>query len=171
VREHNEALNTLDFMPDHREITADYAPGSVELVTQHDGSILKLRKLHSHYDPTDRAAAIAYLHERAAEGEIVTGLLYVDPEPKELHDYLSTPRPRRSTPWTTAGWCPARRRLKRLTRGCANRPRVLRIHIHLGLETKTRQAGRPATRAAGSSPAMTSFRSASPSRCRNGRCF
>ena len=90
VREHNEALNTLDFMPDHAEITADYAPGSLELVTQHDGSILKLRKLHSHYDPTDRAAAISYLHARAAEGEIVTGLLYVDPEPKELHDYLNT---------------------------------------------------------------------------------
>ena len=90
MREHNAALNRLDFMEDHEEITADYEPGAVELVTQHYGSILKLRKLHAHYDPTDRAGALAYLHERAAEGEIVTGLLYVDPEPKELHDYLNT---------------------------------------------------------------------------------
>ena len=90
VREHNAALNRVDFMEQHQEITADYAPGAVEYVTQHDGSVLKLRKLHEHYDPTDRAAAIAYLYERAAQGEIVTGLLYVDPEPKELHDYLNT---------------------------------------------------------------------------------
>ncbi len=90
VREHNAALNRLDFMEEHAEITADYAPGSVEYVTQHDGSVLKLRKLHAHYDPTDRAGALAYLHERAAQGEIVTGLLYVDPEPKEMHDYLNT---------------------------------------------------------------------------------
>lgn len=90
VREHNAALNRLDFMDTHAEITADYAPGAVEYVTQHDGSVLKLRKLHASYDPTDRAAAMAYLHERAAEGEIVTGLLYVDPEPKELHDFIGT---------------------------------------------------------------------------------
>ena len=90
VREHNAALNRLDFMETREEITADYEPGSVEYVTQHDGSVLKLRKLHAHYDPTDRAGALAYLHARAAEGEIVTGLLYVDPEPKELHDFLGT---------------------------------------------------------------------------------
>ena len=90
VREHNAALNRLDFMETHAEITVDYEPGSVEYVTQHDGSILKLRKLHSGYDPTDRAGAISYLHARAAEGEIVTGLLYVDPEPREMHDFLGT---------------------------------------------------------------------------------
>src|ERR1700733_12509291 len=46
VREHNEAVNALDFMPRRSEITADYAPGTVEMVTQHDGSVLRLRKLH-----------------------------------------------------------------------------------------------------------------------------
>ena len=45
VREHNETVNRLDFMADHDEITADYAPGTVETVTQHDGSVLRLRKL------------------------------------------------------------------------------------------------------------------------------
>lgn len=90
VREHNAALNRLDFMETHEEITADYEPGALEYVTQHDGSVLKLRKLHAHYDPTDRAGALAYLHERAAEGEIVTGLLYVDPEPRDLHGFLGT---------------------------------------------------------------------------------
>src|ERR1700750_72137 len=50
VREHNEAVNALDIMIPRSEITADYAPGTVEMVTQHDGSVLRLRKLHADYD-------------------------------------------------------------------------------------------------------------------------
>ena len=60
------------------------------MVTQHDGSVLALRKLGRHYDPTDRAQALAYLQERRRRGEIVTGLLYVDPTPRDLHDHLDT---------------------------------------------------------------------------------
>jgi 2-oxoglutarate ferredoxin oxidoreductase subunit beta len=90
VREHNETVNRLDVMVEHEPIVADYAPGTVELVTQHDGSVLRLRKLAPHYDPSDRIAAMTYLQERAAAGEIVTGLLYVDPQGQDLHDYLNT---------------------------------------------------------------------------------
>jgi 2-oxoglutarate ferredoxin oxidoreductase subunit beta len=90
VREHNETVNRLDMMVDHQPITADYAPGTVELVTQHDGSVLRLRKIAAHYDPSDRIAAMNYLQERAAAGEIVTGLLYVDPQGEDMHDYLNT---------------------------------------------------------------------------------
>jgi 2-oxoglutarate ferredoxin oxidoreductase subunit beta len=90
VREHNESVNALDFMPQRSEIVADYAPGTVELVTQHDGSILRLRKLHVDYDVHDRVAALTYMQERHAAGEIVTGLLYVDPNPRDLHAHLKT---------------------------------------------------------------------------------
>src|SRR6188474_1356747 len=45
VREHNEAVNHLDVITMHREITAEYDPGSVQEVRQHDGSVLQLRKL------------------------------------------------------------------------------------------------------------------------------
>jgi 2-oxoglutarate ferredoxin oxidoreductase subunit beta len=90
VREHNETVNRLDMMVEHEPITADYAPGTVELVTQHDGSVLRLRKIAAHYDPSDRIAAMNYLQERAAAGEIVTGLLYVDPQGQDMHDYLNT---------------------------------------------------------------------------------
>ena len=90
VREHNEAVNRLDFMTPREEITVDYAPGTVEIVEQHDGSKLALRKLAADYDPHDRLAAMAYLQERAAEGEIVTGLLYVEPESEDLHAHLET---------------------------------------------------------------------------------
>lgn len=90
VREHNEAVNRLDVILGRTPITAEYKAGEVREVTQHDGSVLRLRKLHDDYDPTDRIAAANYLQERHAEGEIVTGLLYVDPEATDLHDRLGT---------------------------------------------------------------------------------
>jgi 2-oxoglutarate ferredoxin oxidoreductase subunit beta len=90
VRAHNEAVNRLDVMVEREEITADYAPGTLEEVIQHDGSILQLRKLALDYDPHDRIAATTYLQERQAAGEIVTGLLFVDPDPVDLHDELDT---------------------------------------------------------------------------------
>ncbi len=90
VREHNEAVNWLDYITGRDEITVEYAPGTVEMVKQHDGSSIALRKLADEYDVHDRIAAMAYLQERGAAGEIVTGLLYVDPEPRDLHGYLGT---------------------------------------------------------------------------------
>ena len=90
VREHNEAVNRIDFMPRREEITADYAPGSVQEVVQHDGSVLRLRKLNLDYDPNDRIGAMNYLQERQAQGEVVTGLLYIDPQPDDLHVYTNT---------------------------------------------------------------------------------
>ena len=90
IREHKEALNSLDFITGRQEITVDYKPGSVETVTQHDGSRLRLRKIADDYDVHDRIAALSYMQQRAAHGEIVTGLLYVDPEPQDLHAHLNT---------------------------------------------------------------------------------
>ncbi len=90
VREHNEAVNRLDFITDREEITTNYAPGTVVTVTQHDGSVLRLRKLHPEYDPTDRLTAMDYIQQRHARGEVVTGLLYVDPDSSDLHEHLNT---------------------------------------------------------------------------------
>lgn len=90
VREHNEAVNALDVMVPRREITVDYAPGTVEDVEQHDGSIIKLRKLDDDYDPTDRISATTYLQEQQAQGEIVTGLLFIDPNAGDLNDRMDT---------------------------------------------------------------------------------
>jgi 2-oxoglutarate ferredoxin oxidoreductase subunit beta len=90
VREHNEAVNRLDFIEGRDEITADYAPGEVIDVAQHDGSVLRLRKLAPDYDPTDRIKVMNHLQERAAAGEVVTGLLYVNPAPADLHEHLNT---------------------------------------------------------------------------------
>ena len=90
VRDHNDAVNRLDFMPPRSEITTDYAPGSVQEVVQHDGSVLRLRKLHADYDASDKIAAMNFLQQRSAEGEIVTGLLYVQSDPADLHELLNT---------------------------------------------------------------------------------
>src|SRR4029077_13912773 len=90
VREHNEAVNRLDLIPEREEITANYASGTVEEVVQHNGARLRLRKLTAEYDPHDRVAATTYLQERHAAGEIVTGVLYLEIEPTDLHDYLNT---------------------------------------------------------------------------------
>jgi len=90
VREHNEAVNHLDFIAERDEIAVEYAPGTVEEVTQHDGSVLRLAKLAPEYDPHDRGKAMAYLQAREAEGEIVTGLIYLDAEPQDLHAHLNT---------------------------------------------------------------------------------
>ena len=67
VREHNEAVNRLDVIIGREPIIAEYAPGEVREVAQHDGSVLRLRKLHEGYDPTDRLSAMAYL-QRAQGG-------------------------------------------------------------------------------------------------------
>jgi 2-oxoglutarate ferredoxin oxidoreductase subunit beta len=90
VRQHNEAVSRIDFITPGKEITTEYGPGEVVDVAQHDGSLLRLRKLHADYDPTDRNTAMNYMHHHAARGEVVTGLLYVDALATELHTALNT---------------------------------------------------------------------------------
>src|SRR6476469_6443267 len=90
VRAHNEAVNRLDVITGREAILADYAPGTVETVVQHDGSALRLRKLAPDYDPTDRISALTYLQQRQAAGEVVTGLLFVEPDHGDLHSFLDT---------------------------------------------------------------------------------
>jgi 2-oxoglutarate ferredoxin oxidoreductase subunit beta len=90
VREHNKAVNRLDFITGQAPIAVDYALGELEIVEQHDGTRLALRKLAADYNPNDRVGAMNYLAQRAALGEIVTGLLYVDRDPEDLHEHLNT---------------------------------------------------------------------------------
>jgi 2-oxoglutarate/2-oxoacid ferredoxin oxidoreductase subunit beta len=90
VREHNEAVNRLDVITGRAPITIDQAPGTVQVVEQHDGTKLALRKIDADYDVHDRLAAMAFLQKHAAKGQVVTGLLYVDPEADDLHANLNT---------------------------------------------------------------------------------
>jgi 2-oxoglutarate/2-oxoacid ferredoxin oxidoreductase subunit beta len=90
VREHNESVNRLDFWPKRDAIGVEYKEGEVVEVAQHDGSVLRLRKTHQEYDPLDRVKALNYIAEHQAEGELVTGLLYVHADAEDLHAHLNT---------------------------------------------------------------------------------
>src|SRR6201984_2143481 len=90
VRAHNEPVNRLDVIVGRDEIIADYAPGTVETVLQHDGSVLRMPRLALDYDPCDRISALTYLQQRHAAGEVVTGLLFVEADHGDLHEFLDT---------------------------------------------------------------------------------
>jgi 2-oxoglutarate ferredoxin oxidoreductase subunit beta len=90
VRDHNDAVNRLDFWPSRDAITVDYAQGEVIDVPQHDGSIMRLRKTHPEYDPTDRLKAMDMIGQHQAKGEVLTGLLYLNSDAEDLHAHLNT---------------------------------------------------------------------------------
>ena len=90
MREHNEAVNRLDVISSRMPIEVKYDPGTVEIVEQHDGSTIALRKLDADYQVHDRTAALGFLQHHAAKGQIVTGLLYMDKDADDLHGHLDT---------------------------------------------------------------------------------
>jgi 2-oxoglutarate ferredoxin oxidoreductase subunit beta len=116
VREHNEVVNRLDFWPTREAITVDYSAGGVIEVPQHDGSIIKLRKLADDYDPTDKIVAQQHIAQAAAKGEVLTGLLYLSPDAEDLHAHLNT----YDTPFNKLGekdLCPGSAMLDKINAG------------------------------------------------------
>jgi 2-oxoglutarate ferredoxin oxidoreductase subunit beta len=90
TREHNVEIVQADFIAPATEITTQYEAGSVRSVMMHDGGWVQLRKVAEDYEPTDRDRAYAYIRERQRVGEIVTGLLYLSPDSKEMHEQSDT---------------------------------------------------------------------------------
>lgn len=90
VREHNAALDRIDFVQARDTITVDYAAGSSTEVTMHDGSVMRLHKLAEDYDPSDRTAVLSALERHRAAGEVATGLLYLEAGETDLHGLLDT---------------------------------------------------------------------------------
>ena len=64
---------------------------SVVDVRMHDGSLLRLRKLEEAYDPRDKVRALTRIAESQGKGEVLTGVLYVDPEAPTFLDLLQLP--------------------------------------------------------------------------------
>jgi 2-oxoglutarate ferredoxin oxidoreductase subunit beta len=90
TREHNVEIVQADFVPPSQTITAEYDAGTTRSVLMHDGSRVRLRKVAEDYDPTDRDTAYAYVRERQRAGEVVTGLLYLQPDSQDLHEQIET---------------------------------------------------------------------------------
>ncbi len=86
---YHPAIHT-DFIEPKAEIRAEYAKGAAMPVKLHDGSTIVLRKVDVDHDPTDRARAFAYLERHREAHEIVTGLLYVEEEGRDLHSLNQT---------------------------------------------------------------------------------
>jgi 2-oxoglutarate ferredoxin oxidoreductase subunit beta len=89
MREHEAVLHELDFVPFFQEIDVDIPEGVVMEVEMHDGSHLRIRKLERTYDPTNRLAAGAILEEAEAKGEVLTGVLYVNPSKPTFLEQLN----------------------------------------------------------------------------------
>jgi len=88
MKDHDAPLQELSFIPAFEDITVEYDPGTTTDVTMHDGSHLRLRKLEEGYDPSDRVRAVARLMESARTGEVLTGVLFVDPKAPSFVDAL-----------------------------------------------------------------------------------
>src|ERR1700684_1600547 len=89
VQEHEEAINEVGFVPSFEEISVDYDPGTTYDVEMHDGSHMRLRKLHPEYNPTSRIGAVTSLMEAHEKGEVLTGVFYVDTKKPSFTDMLN----------------------------------------------------------------------------------
>jgi 2-oxoglutarate ferredoxin oxidoreductase subunit beta len=87
VKDHDEVLGEINFVPFFEDINVEYEAGASTSVTMHDGSHLMLRKVAEDYDPTDKLAAYSLLHETTRRGEFATGVLYIEPD---KDDFVST---------------------------------------------------------------------------------
>tara|TARA_B100001179_G_scaffold216771_1_gene188056 strand:- start:675 stop:1730 length:1056 start_codon:yes stop_codon:yes gene_type:complete len=89
IREHNESVASIDFVPLGKEIKAHYEEGEQKDISLHDGSILSLEKLSKDYDPTNKTSAISQINSAEKDGKVLTGLLYIDSNAKDLKEILN----------------------------------------------------------------------------------
>jgi len=90
VKEHDDPVSEISFVPFFDDITVDYEPGTTQTVTMPDGSRVFLKKLDDGYDPHSRIAALTLLQESADKGEFATGLIYIDANKPTFTDLLNT---------------------------------------------------------------------------------
>jgi 2-oxoglutarate ferredoxin oxidoreductase subunit beta len=89
MKDHEEPLQDINFIPSFEEINMEYDPGATVEVTMHDGSRLRLHKLEEEYDPTDRINAVKRLMDAHANNEVLTGVFYVNPKAPTFIDMLN----------------------------------------------------------------------------------
>src|SRR5665213_688775 len=89
MQEHDEPISEVGFVPHFQEIDVEYDPGTTINVRMHDGSQLRLRKLHEDYDPTDRVSAVSALMHAHAKEEVLTGIFYIDTQKESFTELLN----------------------------------------------------------------------------------
>jgi 2-oxoglutarate ferredoxin oxidoreductase subunit beta len=88
VKDHDEPLGDVSFVPFFEDISIEYDAGTTTAVTLHNGSKVLLTKIAEDYNPTDRIGALKVLHETARRGEYATGILYLEPDKPDFIDLL-----------------------------------------------------------------------------------
>src|SRR5436190_12331987 len=63
MKEHDEPISEISFVPYFEDISVEYDPGTTTSVKMHDGSHLMLRKVADDYNPSDKLSAMRVLHE------------------------------------------------------------------------------------------------------------
>ena len=89
MKDHEEPLHDINFVPAFEEINVEYDPGTTFDVTMHDGSRLRLHKLEEDYDPTNRINAVKRLMDAHEKNEVLTGVLYVNAKAPSFIDMLN----------------------------------------------------------------------------------
>jgi 2-oxoglutarate ferredoxin oxidoreductase subunit beta len=89
MKDHEEPLQEVSFVPHFEDITVEYEEGTTTEVTMHDGSRLMLRKLEEDYDPSNKIEAIHRLNQSHVKGEVLTGVFYVNTKTPTFLDLLN----------------------------------------------------------------------------------
>src|ERR1041384_3405571 len=89
MKDHEQALHELDFVPAYEDIEVDIPEGEVRDVLMHDGSHLRIKKLGRDYDPTVKLNALAALEEAKKKHEVCPGVLSVNTENPTLLEMLN----------------------------------------------------------------------------------
>ncbi len=88
AKETEEPAHEVGFVPFFEQITVDYEEGETRVVEMHDGSRITLKKLDREYNPTVKAEALRAIRAANSGGELLTGLLYVDPSKPDFTELL-----------------------------------------------------------------------------------
>jgi len=89
MKEHDEILNELDFVPFYEDISVEIPDGEVREVELHDGSKLRIRKIGRDYDPSSKFDALKALDEAQQKSEVLTGVFYIDTTKPTFMDMLN----------------------------------------------------------------------------------
>jgi 2-oxoglutarate ferredoxin oxidoreductase subunit beta len=95
-KEHEEPLHDITYVAPRNEIILEeeMREGEIREVALHDGSVVILKNLDKHYNPTDRFEALRVLAEAEEKNWLATGLIYVDtgkPSLTDIYNLVDTP--------------------------------------------------------------------------------
>jgi 2-oxoglutarate ferredoxin oxidoreductase subunit beta len=95
-KDHEEPLHDITYVAPRNEIILEeeMREGEIREVALHDGSVVILKNLDKHYNPTDRFEAMRVLAEAEANNWLATGLIYIEtgkPSLTDIYNLVDTP--------------------------------------------------------------------------------